>query len=101
MASNIKWYKRAVRTLTAGETRLWEAIKKKLPADRVQSLEEKFLKKPKKQETSQDKTEERTVERVPKEKTAKKRPAGKTKTAKKGTRKKATKTKNKKEVQDG
>ena len=96
MASNIKWYKRAVRTLAAGETRLWRAIKKKLPADRVKSLEEKFLRKPKKQETSQDKTEERVVERIPKEETAEKRPARKTKTAKK-----ATKTKNKKEVQDG
>ena len=45
MASNVKWFKRAYRVLNAGHTEIWELIKHKLPEERRNFLENKFLKK--------------------------------------------------------
>ena len=98
MASNKKWFKRAIRSLTVGDTRLWHAIKKRFPDDQVKRLEEEFL------GTTPQKaplTEEVVTEATPEEDPPKKRRAPKTESTKKAPRKKATKTRNKKEAQDG
>ena len=42
MASNVKWYKRALRALDAGRLDIWEKIKNKLPEDRRNYLESTF-----------------------------------------------------------
>ena len=42
MASNIKWYKRALRALDSGRLDVWEKIRKKLPDDRRSYLESKY-----------------------------------------------------------
>ena len=43
MASNKKWFKRAIRTLKAGEAELWELIKNKLTSEQVSFFENQFL----------------------------------------------------------
>jgi hypothetical protein len=42
MASNIKWYKRALRALDSGRLDIWEKIKNKLPEERRNYLEDTF-----------------------------------------------------------
>ena len=42
MASNIKWYKRALRALDSGRLDVWERIKNKLPEERRNYLESTF-----------------------------------------------------------
>ena len=44
MASNKKWFKRALRTLSHGETQLWNLIKTKLVPTQVEYLEKQFMK---------------------------------------------------------
>ncbi len=43
MASNKKWFKRALRTLSHGETHLWNLIKTKLVPEQVEYLESEFM----------------------------------------------------------
>lgn len=42
MASNIKWYKRALRALDSGRLDVWERLKNKLPKDRRSYLESQY-----------------------------------------------------------
>jgi hypothetical protein len=42
MASNIKWYKRALRALDSGRLDVWERLKNKLPEDRRSYLESQY-----------------------------------------------------------
>jgi hypothetical protein len=42
MASNKKWFKRAMRTLVYGERQLWGLIKGKLTPDQVAHFEKEF-----------------------------------------------------------
>ena len=42
MASNRKWFKRALRALDAGRLDIWERIKNKLPEERRNYLESTF-----------------------------------------------------------
>ena len=43
MASNKKWFKRAIRTLSMGETELWDLIKNKLTSEQVSYFENQFM----------------------------------------------------------
>tara|TARA_B000000609_G_C24102974_1_gene309520 strand:- start:352 stop:654 length:303 start_codon:yes stop_codon:yes gene_type:complete len=100
MASNVKWYKRAIRTLSSGDEKLWNAIKRKLPQERIDLLENKFLgkqKEPQKDPTAEKKQTKTKTAVTPKVATT----PGEVKTPRKKSRKKATKTKIKKETQDG
>jgi len=45
MASNKKWFKRAIRALRSGESRLWEIIKENLSPEQVAHIESEFLPK--------------------------------------------------------
>lgn len=52
MASNKKWFKRAIRTLSMGETELWNLIKNKLTSEQVSYFENQFLGKPEEAQAS-------------------------------------------------
>ena len=52
MASNKKWFKRAIRTLSSGETQLWNLIKNKLTSEQVSYFEDQFLRSPEEVEVS-------------------------------------------------
>ena len=43
MASNKKWFKRALRTLVYGEKQLWGLVKEKLTPEQVAYFEKEFL----------------------------------------------------------
>ena len=42
MASNKKWFKRAIRSLSSGNDQIWELIKKKLSTSQIAQIEKKF-----------------------------------------------------------
>ena len=103
MASNKKWFKRAIRSLTAGETQLWNLIKEKLPVERVEMLESQFFGNATETETLVEEVpvvEEKVNKTKTKKTTTTKKSPRKT-TTKKSTTKKNTRTKKSKETQDG
>ena len=108
MASNKKWFKRAIRSLSAGETQLWNLIKEKLPTERVEMLENQFFSSPVESEGPVEETpakESPVVEKSPnktrEKKTTTTKKTTRKSTAKKSVTKKATKTKKNKEKQNG
>ena len=90
MASNVKWYKRALRTLSNGDEKLWNVIKNKLPQDRIDFLENKFSGKSKKAQ-KETITETKPAENQSPAAPIPAIPPGQVKTPRKKSRKKAVK----------
>ena len=90
MASNIKWFKRAYRALNSGQHHIWETLKVKLSEERIQFLENTFLKIP--EDTIEKKETDPSMVKsgAPKLKTTKTKPKA---TKPKATKPKATKPK--------
>ena len=94
MASNIKWFKRAYRSVLNGDTQAWNMMKKRLPQSRVSIIEETLshlLGSP------AEKVTEETKE-IPKPEVSVKIKPKVSKTKKKASKKASTKNKNTKKT---
>jgi hypothetical protein len=98
MASNVKWFKRAYRALSSGEMHIWEAIKKKLPEERINQLEATFMQTTEEEPLTEEKVQTDVLVSEPRKVSKPKKSTKKTTTRK--TPKKTTNRKNSKKTNE-
>ena len=98
MASNKKWFKRALRSLSHGDNELWKLIKTRLKTEQIEYFEKEFTPEPEATPKVEEKVNvlESKVKTDSNPKTTKRKAISKKKTTKKNkTVKKITKSKEK------